>query len=174
MSECSYVLTKGFTTPLTGFKVVVIGGHGDGTLSLTGLTLQHGNSPTTDGQGGGGAIWVAGHLDATSCLFNNNAAPGHDGYGGGAVYVAGGSATMTSCDFSQNTADGGSGGAVFASGPTALKDCTFAGGAGSNTDSVLNGAGNTTFACPKGATGTPVVFKDGEELKANQLPPAKE
>jgi hypothetical protein len=34
--------------------------------------------------------------------------------------------------------------------------------------------GTTTFACPKGATGTPVVIKDVEELKANPLPPAKE
>jgi hypothetical protein len=32
----------------------------------------------------------------------------------------------------------------------------------------------TTFACPKGTTGTPVVITGREELEANQLPPAKE
>jgi hypothetical protein len=57
-------------------------------------------------------------------------------------------------------------------GSTALTDCTFAEGAGSHTDSVWN-SGTTTFACPKGATGTPVVMK-AVELEANQLPPAKE
>jgi hypothetical protein len=52
--------------------------------------------------------------------------------------------------------------------------CTFAGGAGSNADSVYNGGSNTTFACPKGTTGTPYVMKDEEELEASQLPPAEE
>jgi hypothetical protein len=36
------------------------------------------------------------------------------------------------------------------------------------------GTSTTTFACPKGASGTPGVFKDKVELQANQLPPAKE
>jgi hypothetical protein len=36
------------------------------------------------------------------------------------------------------------------------------------------GGATTTFACPKGATGTPVVIKDDAELEANQLPPAKD
>jgi hypothetical protein len=59
-------------------------------------------------------------------------------------------------------------------GSAILLDCTFAGGVGSQTDSVTNAVGNITFACPKGATGTPVVIKDQEQLEANQLPPARE
>ena len=72
---------------------------------------------------------------------------------------------------------GFAGGAVaVVHGSTTLTDCTFAGGAGNHTDSVYNNIGRstTTFACPKGATGTPVVITDFELLEANQLPPAKE
>jgi serine/threonine protein kinase len=110
---CYFVLPKGFTTPSTGFKAIIIGDHGKGghdadgdskdpvhisidgkgvavidahgldrmfsvhrgsTLSLTGATLQNGK----DGLAGG-AIWVEGHLDATSCSFKNNAAETNSG-----------------------------------------------------------------------------------------------
>ena len=212
VSECSYVVTKGFTTPSTGFKRMHIGDHGadvdddndkgggsnpvhisiDGkgeavidahgldliffihvgsTLSLTGLTLQHGKAD--NGFYGGGAILVYGHLDATSCSFKNNTALDNSNYGG-AVFVQW-TATMPSCTFSGNTAYNG-GGAVYVYRSATLMDCTFAGGAGSHTDSVYNNGhgGNIIFACPKGTTGTPVVIKDLEQLEANQLPPAKE
>jgi hypothetical protein len=62
---------------------------------------------------------------------------------------------------------------VYDGGSATLTACTFAGGAGSHTDSVANG-GTTTFTCPKGSTGTPYVMKGEEQLDASQLPPAKE
>jgi hypothetical protein len=80
----------------------------------------------------------------------------------------------------------GDGGAVWVSGSSVhnggtatFTECTFDGGAESGTDSVFNcgpacGSSTTTFACPKGATGTPVVITANKELEANQLPPAKE
>jgi hypothetical protein len=45
--------------------------HKGSTLSLIGLTLQQGKADGT-----GGAIFVDGHLNATSCSFKNNTAPG--------------------------------------------------------------------------------------------------
>jgi hypothetical protein len=60
-------------------------------------------------------------------------------------------------------------------GPTVtFTACTFAGGAGSHTDSVFSQGSTTTFTCPKGTTGTPYVLKDQGQLDASQLPPAKE
>jgi hypothetical protein len=53
-----------------------------------------------------------------------------------------------------------------------ITSCTFHGGAGSHTDSVLNNVdGKTTFACPAGTTGTPRLLSYEEELEASQLPP---
>jgi hypothetical protein len=94
--------------------------HKGNTLSLTGLTLQHGKAPGYPADSGG-AILVAGYLNATSCSFKNNAG----GDGGGAVIVDQASATMTSCIFSGNNDIGG---AVYMNGgSTSLTSCTFAG-----------------------------------------------
>jgi hypothetical protein len=87
-----------------------------------------------------------------------------------------GSAILSSCDFSGNTARYG--GAVWDfDGDSTLTACTFAGGAGSHTDSVENwnsGSITLNWNCPKGSTGAPYVMTGVEQLEANQLPPAKE
>jgi len=161
-----------------GGAIYVVGGH----LELKRCLFR--NNAATAGNCGGGVVFLDSKDHESSaiisdCTFDSNSAAAH----GGAIVAdyPGSSATIIGCTFKNNTAVGG-GGAVSnaggsVGGSTTISDCIFKGGTGSHPDSVLNrgdGTGNLTFVCPSGTTGAPVAIKIGEELEAEQLPPAKE
>jgi fibronectin type 3 domain-containing protein len=75
------------------------------TITLSGLTIQHGKD-LPDNAGGGGIRVTAGALSLADCNLTENAATGN----GGAIYNNG-DATMTGCVFFGNSAHFG--GAVF-------------------------------------------------------------
>ena len=92
---------------------------GGATLTLQGLTLQHGLAYGWGASAQGGAIYSQGNLTLTSVSVLNNTAQGPnggmgDGGGnavGGGVFVAGGTAALTNSTFAGNLAQGGAGGA---------------------------------------------------------------
>jgi hypothetical protein len=133
-----------------------------GTVSITGLTLSHGQAggaggaAASSGSGDGGAIYdnSSGSLTVTDCTFSHNAAGGTGGAGdssgegiGGAISdEGGGSLTVTDSTFAANVAGGpggagdfsgeGFGGAINAQefGSLAVTGSTF-------TNNVAGGAG---------------------------------
>ena len=77
------------------------------TVSLSGLTIQHGNASVTDpkdpGNQDGGAISnLGGNLTVTNCTVSNNAASGNGN--GGAIYTDGGQLVIQSSTFTGNHA----------------------------------------------------------------------
>ena len=78
-----------------------------GTLTLQGLTLRGGNSPSS-----GGGIYNLGTLTLTDCSLTANQAPGHGGgiaNGGviGGIFNNGGTVTLTNCALTNNNGSGG-------------------------------------------------------------------
>jgi hypothetical protein len=116
--------------------------YNQGTLNLTGVTVQNniavGNGGSSGswinypaGNAGGGGVWSSGVLTITDSIIANNQAvgghgadgarsvngsgssPGEGGNGyGGGVYIAGGTATITGTSITGNTALGGDGGRI--------------------------------------------------------------
>jgi len=137
----------------------------EGTLSISGVTLENGNSATTssnDDLAGAGAILNAGSLTLDSTVLTNNTA-GNNGTGG-AVYGTGGSSlTVNNSTFSNNSVGAGNGGAIDSAGNVAVTNSTFSAntageGAGifDETGAALNVsystfANNTTSATSGGA-----------------------
>jgi hypothetical protein len=118
-----------------GAGVAAAGGaiYNQGTLLLTGVTLQNNSAQGSAGQSNGGAgqsaagggIYSGGALTLHGCTLQNNQVLGGQGYGqggfdvvggnggngfGGGLYVAGGSANLSAVTLYANTAKGGAGG----------------------------------------------------------------
>ena len=113
----------------------------DATVSLSGLTVQHGYSVNDTGAGGGG-VYNAGTVTATDCAFTNNTGRPH----GGAVYNAGGATLrVTNCLFSSNTAKYSFGGAVYNYGGTIVAaNCAFTGNS-ATSDGSNGGSGGAIY-----------------------------
>jgi predicted outer membrane repeat protein len=85
-----------------------------GTLLLTGVTVQNNVAQNDSAPVGGGGIYSSGSLTLTGCTIQNNQAlagavrDGYSAYGGG-LYVEGGTASLTNVTLSGNTAQGGNG-----------------------------------------------------------------
>ncbi len=100
----------------------------EGTLSISGLTLENGNSATTssnDDLAGAGAILNAGSLTLDSVVVTHNTAG--NGGTGGSVYTTGGSSlTVNNSTFSNNSVGTtGNGGAIDSAGTLTVTNSTF-------------------------------------------------
>ena len=111
------------------------------TVSLSGLTVQHGYSVNDTGPGGGG-VYNEGTVTATGCAFTNNTGRPH----GGAVYNAGGATLrVTNCLFSSNTAKYSYGGAVYNyRGTIVAANCAFTGNS-ATSDGSNGGSGGAIY-----------------------------
>jgi predicted outer membrane repeat protein len=127
-------------------------------VTLSGLTIQHGNAVNGDG----GAILNTGTVDIISCTLGRNISSGNAN-GGGALANEGGTATILSSTFILNTAGAGGtvstqgGGAIYTGGGTlAIQSSTFRlnSTTGTNTGggALLIHSGTVTI------TGTTIAF----------------
>jgi hypothetical protein len=118
------------------------------TVSLSGLTIQHGNASVTDpndpGNQDGGAISnLGGNLTVTNCTVSNNAASGNGN--GGAIYTDGGQLVVQSSTFTGNHAHNSA--AIsnrFSGGVVTVTNSTFTGNTADSAAGVGNNFGTFT------------------------------
>ncbi|HJQ27065.1 MAG TPA: HYR domain-containing protein [Blastocatellia bacterium] len=105
------------------------------TVSLSGLTISHGNSAAT-----GGGIFSSGNgtLNLTACAIRDNQANGGNGGGLDSPSV---NLTMSGCTMSGNSATGGGGALSIGNGSVTIANCTF-----SRNSAATGGAINSNFA----------------------------
>src|SRR5581483_3329388 len=104
------------------------------TVSLSGLTISHGNSAAT-----GGGIFASGDgaLNLTACAIRDNQASGGNG---GGIDSPGVTLTMNGCTMSGNSATGDGGALSIGSGVVTIANCTF-----SRNSATNGGAINSNF-----------------------------
>jgi len=121
-STCNPVTLPGGCIPAT-YRVLEV--TGAGTLTLDGLTVQHGRCPGSGASScsAGGGIYNAGTLTVGNVTFSGNSA--YD-YGGG-MFNYSGSPTLSNVTFSGNSAYGSGGGMSNYSGSPTLSNVTFSG-----------------------------------------------
>ncbi len=111
-------------------------------VTLDGLTIAHGSTNFTQGNGGG--LLNNGTLNVSNCTFAGNSTQGIHSNGGGLANA--GSAIISNCTFSGNsvTGDGSIGGGVYnaASSTMTVVNCTFAGNSATGTSGGGGGLGN--------------------------------
>ena len=121
-------VTASATITGPGASVLAVDGGGQsrvfgitgGTVAVSGLTIQNGTVPSSNGP-----------------PFNGN---------GGGVAITGGTVTLTACTFSGDSASN-VGGGVFNGGMTALNDCTFTGNSALDGGGVYNYGTLTLAGC---------------------------
>jgi predicted outer membrane repeat protein len=130
-----------------------------GPVSISGLTMQHGNP----GLANGGAIFTQyATLSVSNCTLSDNTA-----YSGGAIESLGmnsGSLTVTNCSFSGNTTDnphGGNGGAIYAGGTLTVSNCIF-------SDNFSNLAGGAIYSSAA-ATVSSSSFSDNSAVRGGAI-----
>ena len=112
-----------------------------GTVSLSGLTIQNGQTPSGEGapfNGGGGGVALSG--SGTSVTLVNCLLQGDVGSLGGGVYNGGGTLSLYGCTL-HNDGDG-AGGGVYNAGIAMLNGCSLSG------DSVPNSLGGGVYNAP--------------------------
>ena len=112
-------------------------------VSISGVTIQHGNGPA------GGGIVSGGSLTLTNCVVANNAASGLNAWGGG-IYSAG-ALNISNSTISNNTAGPNNpfGGGIYAQGAIAITGSTISGN--STTGSFGSGGGLILYFSPAGS-----------------------
>jgi fibronectin-binding autotransporter adhesin len=92
------------------------------SVTLSGLTIQHGNA--VNGDGGAILVGSTGSLTVLSCAFLNNVSSGASANGGGATASSGAGIAIGSSAFTRNSAGAGGtistqgGGAIYMNGGT--------------------------------------------------------
>jgi hypothetical protein len=109
--------------------------HAGASLALNNIAMTGGSSTN------GGAIYNAGNLTVSNCVFVNNYAINSNGIAGGNGFSTGGNGTNGTSGFTA------SGGAIYSTGPLNISFCQFntnfaLGGNGGNGGNVIGQAGN--------------------------------
>jgi CSLREA domain-containing protein len=145
----------------------------NGTLSISNLTLENGNSTATssgDDLTGAGAILNADSLSLDHTVFSGNTAG--NGGTGGAIYTTGtASLSVSNSTFSSNTVGTtGNGGAIDAAGGLTVTDSTFSGNTASQGAGIFDEADSpvsvtySTFANNTNATTGSIFTNNGSNL----------
>jgi len=120
-----------------------------GTLSISGLTLQNGlASPESDDQTrGGGIVQLGGALNVSNVTFSGNVS--NNGTNGGAIFASGTSTSVTDSTFTANHASGGSGGqdggAIYLdAGTLTVQGSTFSGNVATGSGGAIAADAGTT------------------------------
>lgn len=132
-------------------------------VSISGLTLAGGRANLA----GGGAIYNAGQLNLTGCVFSDNTAEEDNSaspilVGGGAIRnVANSTFRASQCTFTKNQANVGygatAGGAISSDVPVSLNGCTFSANV-TNWSSYGDGGGAALYlAAPASSAGSSIL-----------------
>ncbi len=113
-----------------------------GTVSISGVTIEHGNAGISSG---GGIFSSYATLTVSNCAFSGNSAGGQ---GGGALFV-GGTVTVNTCTFSGNsaTANTGYGGAIDNNGTMTVTNSTFSDNSARYGGAITNHGTMTVTSC---------------------------
>ncbi len=141
-------ISRSVTITGPGANVLAVdGGHASrvfgvtgGTVTISGLTVQNGNSR----DGGGGVFIASGAVTMAGCTLTNNSAGSTDiynpasGVGGGIANY--GSLTLTGCTLANNSSPNGGGG-IYNGGPLTAASCVLVGNSANNSSPDGGGGG---------------------------------
>ena len=119
----------------------------NGTLSISGLTFENGNSTNSaDGPGVGGAIINAATLSLSNMVFANNSA-GANGTGGAIYNNNSSTLTVDSTTFSASSVGTGNGGAIYNESALTVTNSTFSGNTAAQGAAIFtNGSASLDYS----------------------------